>query len=61
MRTYGQIKDGKVLTYPEFQNEVSRALKAIGINKYSPISIRTQYEKGTSVEDAISHLILKSK
>lgn len=61
MNTYGQIKDGKVLTYPEFQNEVSRALKQIGITKFSPISIRTQYEKGASVEDTISHLILKSK
>jgi hypothetical protein len=61
MKTYGQIKNGKVLSYPEFQNEVSRVLKLIGINKYSHISIRTQYEKGTSVEDTISHLILKSK
>lgn len=59
--TYGQIKEGKLIIFTEYYNEVSRALKLIGIQRCSPITIRTKYENGLSIEDAISYLILNSK
>ena len=59
--TYGQLKDGKLISFPEFYNEVSRALKLIGVKRISPTTVRIKYENGVSIEDTISFLILNSK
>ena len=61
MITYGQLVNGKRISFTEFQNEVLKALKTIGINGFNPNYIKKQYNKGASVKDAISYLIMNSK
>ena len=60
MRTYGQIVDGKTLTYNEFlkavQNHLERAIGKVA----APEKVKKLYNKGYSIEDAVSYLILKS-
>ena len=59
MRTYGQIADGKPLTYSEFLKSVQKKLEmAIG-KASSTEKIKKLYNNGYSIEDAVSFLILK--
>jgi len=61
--TYGQIKDGKVIDYGEFSKEVAKRLnKYIASNyKLSERLCKKLYNKGYSIEDTCSFLILNSK
>ena len=61
MKTYGQIVNGKIIPFTEFQNEVLKTLKQFGINNFNPLAIKKQYNKGVSIDDTISYLILNSK
>ncbi len=63
MRTYGQIVDGKTLTYKEFENEVASRLKRYIMSNYKLSSklCKKLYNKGYSIEDTCSFLILNSK
>ena len=61
MKTYGQIVNGKIIPFIEFQSEVLKALKQIGISNFNIPVIKKQYNKGASVNDAISYLIMNSK
>lgn len=60
MRTYGQIVDGEIITCNEFIKAVQNHLeRAIG-KSAAPEEIKKLYNKGYSIEDAVSYLILKS-
>ena len=61
MITYGQLVNGKRIAFSEFQNEVLKTLKQFGINNFNLLSIKKQYNKGVSIDDTISYLILNSK
>jgi len=63
MRTHGQISDGKILTYEDFSKEVATRLKRYIVSNYklSGKLCKKLYNKGYSVEDTCSFLILNSK
>jgi len=60
MRTYGQIVDGKIITYSEFLKAVQNHLERVIGKSAIPEKIKKLYNKGYSIEDAVSFLILKS-
>lgn len=58
MRTYGQIVNGKIITCNEFIKSVQKNLEmAIG-KASSTEKIKKLYDKGYSIKDAVSFLIL---
>jgi uncharacterized Fe-S cluster-containing MiaB family protein len=58
MRTYGQIVDGKIITCNEFIKAVQKHLEmAIG-KSVANDKVKKLYNKGYSIEDAVSFLIL---
>jgi hypothetical protein len=57
--TYGQQVDGKRITLIEFGNQVNDKCSQVGIDP-SIRAIKSLYNKGYSVEDAVSYLIMKS-
>ncbi len=63
MRTYGQIVNGKTLTYEEFSKEVAARLRRHIVSNYklSEKLCKKLYNKGYSIEDTCSFLILNSK
>jgi SOS response regulatory protein OraA/RecX len=63
MRTYGQILDGEILTYENFSKEVAARLKRYIMSDYklSEKLCKKLYNKGYSIEDTCSFLILNSK
>ena len=58
--TYGQQIDGKRITLIEFYSKVRYDLDRIGLNQMYVNEIKSLYNKGYSVEDAVSYLIMKS-
>lgn len=63
MKTYGQIVDGKIPTYKEFSKEVATRLRKyiIGNYKLSEKLCKKLYNKGYSIEDTCSIMILNAK
>jgi hypothetical protein len=62
MSTYGQLKDGKIISYEEFSKEVGLKLRFINSDyKLSEKLCKKLYNKGYSIENAISFLILNAK
>jgi SOS response regulatory protein OraA/RecX len=63
MATYGQLKDGKAISYKDFENEVATRLRRCIISNYnlSTKLCRKLYRQGYSIEDACSFLILNAK
>jgi len=62
-KTYGQIVGGKMLNYEEFSKEVAARLKRYIMSNYklSDKLCKKLYNKGYSIEDTCSFLILNSK
>ena len=60
MRTYGQIVDGKIITCNEFSKAVQTHLERVIGKSATNEKIKKLYNKGYSIEDAVSFLILKS-
>lgn len=63
MATYGQLKDGKVIPYEEFEKEVAQRLRRYIMSNYklSAKLCRKLYRKGYSIKDTCSFLILNAK
>lgn len=63
MKTYGQIVDGKPISYKEFSKEVATRLRKYIISNYklSEKLCKKLYNKGYSIEDACGFLILNAK
>jgi SOS response regulatory protein OraA/RecX len=63
MRTYGQILNGKTPTYKEFEDEVSKRMRRFIMSNYKLSSklCKKLYNKGYSIEDTCSFLILNAK
>ena len=63
MATYGQLKDGKIIPYEEFEKEVAARLRRYIISSYklSAKLCRKLYKQGYSIEDACSFLILNAR
>jgi len=59
--TYGQLVDGKRITYDEFQKQCGALLKGYLLLKFSPKLCKKLYNQGYSVSDACSFLILNAK
>lgn len=60
MITYGQIKEGKRISFTEFQAEVTKGASLAGCVGISIITINKLYKAGKTVSDAISYLIIHS-
>ena len=60
-RTYGQIVDGKTLTYNEFLKAVQSHLQKVVGKSGDAAGIKKLYNKGYSIEDTCSSLILNAK
>jgi len=58
--TYGQIKNGKRISFSEFQSEVTKGASLAGCVGISILTIQKLYKDGKTVSDAISHLIMHS-
>lgn len=63
MATYGQLVNGKRLTYEEFSTEVATRLRRYIMSNYklSEKLCKKLYNKGYTIEDTCSFLILNSK
>jgi len=63
MKRYGQILENRVITYEEFSKEVVTRLRKYIISNYklSEKLCKKLYNKGYSIEDTCSFLILNSK
>lgn len=63
MNTYGQIVEDKALSYEEYSKEVAARLRRYIISDYklSEKLCKKLYNKGYSIEDTCSFLILNSK
>ena len=63
MSTYGQLVDGKKIPYEEFSKEVVTRLRRYIVSNYklSEKLCKKLYNKGYSIEDTCSFLILNSK
>lgn len=63
MRTYGQILNGKTHTYKEFEDEVAKRMRRFIMSNYKLSSklCKKLYNKGYSIEDTCSFLILNAK
>ena len=61
--TYGQLIDGKRITYEEFSKEVASRLRSYIVSNYklSERLCKSLYNKGYSIEDTCSFLILNAK
>ena len=58
--TQGQLKNGKRISYQEFEKEVIQGIKnATGEIKRVNSEIKKQYNKGVSVDDAVSYFLMK--
>lgn len=58
--TQGQLKNGKRISLSEFENEVLQGiLNATGEIKRANTEIKKQYNKGVSVDDAVSYFLMK--
>ena len=58
--THGQLKNGKRISYQEFENEVLQGIQnATGEIKRVNSEIKKQYNKGVSVDDAVSYFLMK--
>jgi len=64
MDTYGQLANGKKLTYQEYEKEVADKLKKYVAlqwqNKKSAALCKKLYKKGYSISDTVSFIILNS-
>lgn len=59
--TYGQQVNGKRITLDEFVSKVRHDYDRIGLETIATAAkIKSLYNKGYSVEDAVSYLIMKS-
>lgn len=63
MKTYGQLIEGKIITYEEYSKEVANRLRKYIVSNYklSEMLCRKLYNKGYSIADACSFLILNAK
>ena len=58
--TQGQLKNGKRISLSEYENEVMQGVEnALGSFNHSLKEIKKQYQKGVSVDDAVSYFLMK--